>query len=460
MQRAHVFSLNRRPGSRAPYQVRWRVHGRDHSRQFQTKAKAEQFRSQLLLAADDTDRFDPRTGLLDQKATTPVSSQAATCYAVAIEFVARKWDGWAGKTRASAVETLTIAVTSLIDPDAPPPPVAEEHVRSWLRHIALRPPFDDNGSDLAQRCRHHFDSAAHDWLIRYSLPVSRVDMATAEATLTRFATRLDGAGSTAATVTRRRRSVFGAYLKYAVRSGQLAADPLSASDWKPPLVDREVSPDLVATLNEARALLDATEHGGKRGQRLTAFFATLYFAGLRPSEALALTAADLDLPADGWGTIHVRRSRTAPGTAFTATGSSHEQRPLKWRASRATRQVPIPPELVTHLRRHLARYPATPDSLIFTNQAGGPVHPSAYSRAFGQAKQVAFPASSPLRRSSPYWLRHGNATLLLNSGVPIAEAARRLGHSPDVLLSVYAGVTTSDRDTANALIDAVLDTLP
>jgi trans-aconitate methyltransferase len=54
----------------------------------------------------------------------------------------------------------------------------------------------------------------------------------------------------------------------------------------------------------------------------------------------------------------------------------------------------------------------------------------------------------------------GNATLLLNSEVPIAEVARRLGHSPDVLLSVYAGVTTSDRDTANALIDAALDTSP
>ncbi len=49
---------------------------------------------------------------------------------------------------------------------------------------------------------------------------------------------------------------------------------------------------------------------------------------------------------------------------------------------------------------------------------------------------------------------------MLNSGVPIAEAARRLGHSPDVLLSVYAGVTTSDRDTANALIDATLDASP
>lgn len=118
----------------------------------------------------------------------------------------------------------------------------------------------------------------HDWLIRYSLPISQVDMATAEATLDRFATRLDCAGSTAATVTRRRRSVFGAYLKHAVRSGQLAADPLSAS-WKPPLVDREVSPDLVPTLKEARALLDAAEHGGKRGKRLTALFATLTSLG-------------------------------------------------------------------------------------------------------------------------------------------------------------------------------------
>ncbi|MBA3528132.1 MAG: hypothetical protein H0T91_02245, partial [Propionibacteriaceae bacterium] len=67
---------------------------------------------------------------------------------------------------------------SLIDADAAPPPVADEDVRAWLRQIALIPPFDDG---LAQRCRHLFDFAAHDWLNRYSLPISQVDMTTAEA---------------------------------------------------------------------------------------------------------------------------------------------------------------------------------------------------------------------------------------------------------------------------------------
>jgi integrase len=47
---------------------------------------------------------------------------------------------------------------------------------------------------------------------------------------------------------------------------------------------------------------------------LTAFFGCLYYAALRPEEAVALRAGDCDLPADGWGTltIHTAAPRTPP----------------------------------------------------------------------------------------------------------------------------------------------------
>ena len=45
-----------------------------------------------------------------------------------------------------------------------------------------------------------------------------------------------------------------------------------------------------------------------------------------------------------------------------------------------------------------------------------------------------------------YDLRHVHATILLNSGVPISSAARRLGHTPQILVSTDAGVIgTLDR---------------
>ncbi len=294
---------------------------------------------------------------------------------------------------------------------------------------------------LAQGCRDATDTAAHDWLTAYSLPMGTLDTRAAERVLDRFATRTDQTGPTAATVVRRRRAVFRTYLSYAMRSGLLASDRLPGSDWKAPLVNSEISADLVPSPEQAEELISAAGDCGERGARLQAFFATLFYAGLRPAEANALTVDDLELPASGWGTIHVRRSRTSPGQAFTTTGSVHEQRPLKWRASNATRQVPIPAELVTRLREHLMRYPHGENLLVFTNNAGNPVYPSGCTRAFTLAKRRALPDNSPLQKATPYSLRHANATLLLNAGVPLAEAARRLGHSPEVLLRVYAGVT-------------------
>jgi len=94
--------------------------------------------------------------------------------------------------------------------------------------------------------------------------------------------------------------------------------------------------------------------------------------------------------------------------------------------------------------------------LLFPNLAGNPLDPARYLRVFTAAKAIAFAVDDPLRRATPYSLRHANATLLLNAGVPIADAARRLGHSPDVLLSVYAGVMTTDETISNSRVDELL----
>jgi hypothetical protein len=48
--------------------------------------------------------------------------------------------------------------------------------------------------------------------------------------------------------------------------------------------------------------------------------------------------------------------------------------------------------------------------------------------------------------------------MMLRAGVPPAEVARRLGHSVDILMRVYAGVFADDRDRSNQLIDRALRT--
>jgi len=93
---------------------------------------------------------------------------------------------------------------------------------------------------------------------------------------------------------------------------------------------------------------------------------------------------------------------------------------------------------------------------VFTNTVGLPVNPNNLERLWRQVRVVVFPIGNPLRNMRLYDLRHACATLLLASGVPIPEVARRLGHGPDVLMRIYAGVFTEERELSNQRVDDYL----
>ncbi|MGV9770826.1 hypothetical protein [Streptosporangium sp. NPDC003464] len=57
----------------------------------------------------------------------------------------------------------------------------------------------------------------------------------------------------------------------------------------------------------------------------------------------------------------------------------------------------------------------------------------------------------------PYDLRHAAVSLWLNVGVPATEAAKRAGHSVDVLLRAYAKCMDGQQDLINGKIDNALD---
>jgi integrase len=457
VNRLHVFNLGQRAGSKNRWQVRWRINGKDASRQFRTKAAARDFHAKLILA--DGDAFDRATKLPQSWSKTATETTAPTCYALVVAYLAHKWPSWAATTRKSEHETLTLVAQTLLRGGAAPGKPEAEHLRRWLAEAALIDP-PEAFNDLTTRCRGDDDAAAHRWLTKHSLPITELDTEIAEGILEVLARRRDGNGPVSAVVIRRRRTQFGAFLKYCVRRGHLPTDPLAASDWKAPLIDREVARDLLMSPTDVERLLDVMRHCGKVGPRLVAFFATLFYAGFRPSEAIALTIDDLTLPSNGWGEIVVGNAVTSPGRRFTNDGSPRDRRHLKWRSRTSTRHVPIPPKLVTHLRRHVHSYPTATDSPLFTNSVGNPLDHGRYCKVFSAAKKAAFDASSPLQRTKPYDLRHANATLLLNAGVSAADTARRLGHSPDVLLRVYAGVMTTDEALSNTRIDAILASAP
>src|SRR5262249_2117894 len=145
----------------------------------------------------------------------------------------------------------------------------------------------------------------------------------------------------------RKRSVFANVLRYAVEREELASDPLARLTWKPPKVSETVDRRVVVNPRQARELLTAVTYVGtrghgqrSRGQRLMALYACMYFAALRPGEAVALRQRNCHLPDTGWGLLTLENSRPEVNRRWTDTASAHEERGLKHRSARDTRRVP------------------------------------------------------------------------------------------------------------------------
>ena len=139
------------------------------------------------------------------------------------------------------------------------------------------------------------------------------------------------------------------------------------------------------------------------GAPLVAFFGCLYYAALRPSEALALKTADLQLPAtdDEWGQLRISRGNPTVAGLWTDTGS-REPRQLKHRAAGAVRAVGCPPELVILLRAHLQTYGSAQDGRLFRGPLGGSIREEDYQDVWQAARRLAFPAAeaSPLAKAT------------------------------------------------------------
>jgi integrase len=127
--------------------------------------------------------------------------------------------------------------------------------------------------------------------------------------------RFDG-GAAGATTIARKRSVFANVLRYAVELGELLSNPLDRLSWKPPKVSEVIDRRVVVNPRQAREPLTAVTYVGhqapsrySRGHRLMALFACMYFAALRPAEAVALRRQDCYLPGDGWGRLTLEKSR-------------------------------------------------------------------------------------------------------------------------------------------------------
>lgn len=426
MQDVKIFAVQHRAASertKRPWIVRWSIDGPQRSRSFRTKTEAERFRSLLFEAQRRGEAFDPERG-------EPLSWLPAPGDLPFHQWVRRwlgeQWPEWQPRTRKSAVEASTRLVPLVVRSSAAPPPST---LRPYL--VATLVP----GANVDP------DDACERWLQRHCLPLSQLNrelLAGVEAQLA-----VGDAGQALAPSTAARfRKIARACIARAVELEILPFDPSPPASRgrrhrKAVRIRRSVDvrrlPD-PSTMERAIGAIASHQPASRMYQTMTA---VAYYAGLRPSEVVMLRARSLHLPASGWGRLDVVEADVSfdePGEPKTGP-----------------RSVPIPPVLVEILRVWLADGGVAEEALIFRTRSGRMPNPSNWSRAWQRAlRSIDHP---PLR---VYDCRHAAATTWLRAGVPLGEAARRLGHSVETLVSTYVGALTDDETVANERIEAVL----
>ena len=455
------WKIEVRAGRLSPYRVHWIVAGQRFTQSFTIRALADSFRAQLITAATKGEAFDTETGLPLSLLRTRTD---VSLLEHAREYAAFAWNNVAAKSRVSILETLArvLPVVTRDLPGAPDPAVLRKALWKDLNQGEHAGPLD---APQAQ---------ALAWLERASRPVSALkDESVVCDVLDALAFNLDGTRAAPEYFSRRRRVLHRA-LSYSVRKKRLDSNPMSKNNlpesWTAPESPEDaIDPRCVGTPSLIAEMLVACSYiGTTQGPRFVAFYGCMYYAMMRPSEVAALTKDGCYLPDTGWGQLTFADSSPAAGRAFTDDGQVHEHRGLKGRskgrpnldlrARRPTRRVPIPPELVTLLREHIARFDTDPDGRLFHSERGNPIQPSTWWQVWQKVRAFSLTpvqAATPLLRR-PYDLRHSGVTWRLNSGVPPTEVAAWAGHSVEVLMRVYAKCMTGLEDVWITRMDQAL----
>lgn len=445
--KVRFWAIQHKKSRRRPYGVRWITEGHEHSAWFTLKVQADARRSDLMQAARRGEPFDITTGLPESEYR---ALNAKSLLQVVQAFIDHEWERAAPNTRRRFVDTMAVAVAAFVKADRAAP---DERVLRRALTTCLLP---SNQRGRALDAEH---AAAARWIEKASRPVrDLVDKLEAERLLQALSRNLGGKPAASWTM-RTRRGVLHHVLTHGVNAGYLEINPVTGTKFGVQQGNTEVDPRVVLNPRQARQVLAAVTYAGDRAY-LYAFFATMYYGALRPSEVNRLREEDCKLPETGWGELILEKSASRANARYTDSGATWEVRDLKRRAQGAIRPVPIPPQLVGILREHIETFGTTEDGRLFRGKiSDGPVNATVYTDAWDKARKIGLsPAqyASPLG-ADPYDLRHAAVSTWLTAGVPAAEVAERAGHTVDVLLKVYARCLDGQRGTSNSKIDETLD---
>ncbi|MCX5153034.1 tyrosine-type recombinase/integrase [Streptomyces sp. NBC_00291] len=264
----------------------------------------------------------------------------------------------------------------------------------------------------------------------------------------------------AASSVKRSRRVLNVAMEHAIKHQLPKTNPLPKGREASPKTSSSIDKRALLGPIQAARILGAIKGRTRGGERLHPFFATMYYAGPRPEEVVALTVADLRLPAaaatDQWGELLIHTAQPEVGRSWTDSGALHEERGLKGRAAEDMRAVPCRPALTRILREHIVREALQPTDLLFQGEKGDMLAGSVIRRAWNSARKAVL---APEEQTSPlgkrvYDLRHTCLTNWLYDGVPPAQVAEWAGNSVPVLLAVYARCVTGQLSDLKKRIEA------
>ena len=398
----NLATLRKNPKLPKPWLVVIRVHGKKRSKSFPAKRAAVRYQTELNNAVIRGDEFDPKTG--QPVAWSDAPSQDPTVCDIALAIVADKWPMLRATSRRSMVEGLAhvIALTS-------------NGCRRDVYTVACRALAPS--TELSLRQANLWKSVTQTSPVATRLNYEELRVA--------LATNLDGSAAVASTRTKRIQAL-GQVIHRA--TGQYPDS--TAIRTTRTSATHQVSPAVIGTVAEARSVIEGIPFEGVRRALLL-----MLYAGLRPSEAIALrweyVSAD---------TITVAENTPSAGSRYTDSQQRADVQPPKWRTDGASRRVPI----VEPLRVLLDEW-RTEDGgngLVCRNTDGNRLTTNALSNEWRPARRKAGKDWPEKRLGTPYTLRHSHASIGLNAGVPVPELAARLGHSPQELLRTYAAVVT------------------
>uniref|UniRef100_UPI0030EC5041 tyrosine recombinase XerC n=1 Tax=Symmachiella dynata TaxID=2527995 RepID=UPI0030EC5041 len=217
----------------------------------------------------------------------------------------------------------------------------------------------------------------------------------------------------ARTTIARRLACLRSFFRYCHREKLIESNPAKA--LRTPRAGKRL-PHFLST-EQLATLLETPLANTWDGLRDRAILETLYSAGLRVAELVAVDIEDWDRDADVLRVIGKgRKERYAPIGSYAAEAL------LRWLECRATRPN-IKPE---------ARF------AVFLNKNGGRLT----TRSIGRMLDKHLKTAGLDRITSPHTLRHSFATHLLDGGADLRSVQELLGHKSLTTTQIYTHVST------------------